>query len=465
MLPTWQKWGKFMGKLTLKQAAAWCGGWVDPKYENVEFLGANNDTRIIKPGQLFIVLQGARDGHDFIPSAMEKGAAAVLCSRSVGDFPCIIVDDPRIALGQIAKAELRRIGCKVVAVTGSVGKSTTKEMVATVLESTYRTAKTPANHNNDIGMPMAILSMAEDTEVAVLEMGMNHFREIAYLSEIAQPDIAAIVNIGSMHIEFLGSIEGIRKAKLEILEGMTCNGKLILNGDDPMLAHLPELPEQEVVYYGSQGQTCAVQALDVQEQDGGTSFRVVTEKENFQVELALEGRHFVPDALTAITIGLMLKVPVIRIQERLSTFRNMAGRQEIYEIGGFTVISDCYNAGPESMAAALAVLGKKQGRRIAVLGDMLELGDCAWAEHYKIGRIAKENAEMVLAYGHHGPRVVSGALTGGMSSANACSFETHEEMVQHLKRSAKPGDVLLFKGSRGMHMEKVLEGFLKEEKE
>lgn len=454
-----------MGKLTLKQAAAWCGGWVDPKYEDIEFFGANNDTRVLKPGQLFIVLQGARDGHDYIPAAMEKGAAAVLCSRKVSDWPAIIVDDPRIALGEIAKQELRRIGCKVVAITGSVGKSTTKEMVATVLESTYRIAKTPANHNNDIGMPMAILSMAEDTEVAVLEMGMNHFREIAYLSNIARPDIGAIVNIGSMHIEHLGSIDGIRKAKLEIMEGMNSDAKLVLNGDDTMLYHLPVRPKQKVIYYGSHGQPCGVRAQDVREKDGILFFRVVTEKENFQVELALEGEHFVPDALTAITIGLLMNVPVTRIQDRLSMFRNMAGRQEIYKAADYTIISDCYNAGPESMAAALAVLGKKPGRRIAVLGDMLELGDCAWAEHFKVGRIAKENADLVLAYGPHGPRVVSGALTGGIVPANARSFETHEEMSAHLKNIAKPGDVLLFKGSRGMHMEKVLNAFLSEEKE
>ena len=194
-----------MANITLKQAAAWCGGTVEEKYENVEFFGANNDTRIIKEGQLFIVLQGARDGHDFIPMAMEKGAAAVLCSRKVGDYPAIYVDDPRIALGQIAREELKRIGCKTVGVTGSVGKSTTKEMISTVLESTYRIAKTPANHNNDIGMPMAVLSMPLDTEVAVLEMGMNHFREIAYLSEIARPDVGVIINVGTMHIALLGS--------------------------------------------------------------------------------------------------------------------------------------------------------------------------------------------------------------------------------------------------------------------
>lgn len=452
-----------MGKLTLKQAAAWCGGRVDPKYEDVEFTGAGNDTRLIQPGQLFVALQGARDGHDFIPQAMERGAAAALCSRKVGDYPAILVDNPRTALGDIARQERKRIGCKVIGITGSVGKSTTKEMVAAVLEGTYRTAKTPVNHNNDIGMPMAILAMPEDTEIAVLEMGMNHFREMAYLASIAAPDYAVIVNIGSMHIEHLGSVEGILKAKLEILEGMHEEGQLILNGDDVMLRNLQEEPVQKVTYFGSNG-ACAVRAEQVQEKEGLLTFRVCTAHEHFPIELALEGLHFVPDALAAVTVGLLLKVPPVRIQERLSMFRNMAGRQEIYQANGYTIISDCYNAGPESMAAALQVLGKKSGRRIAVLGDMLELGSCAMAEHYRIGRIAAENAELVFAYGPNAGRVVGGAVTGGMTAARARDFETHEELVGALKSVARPGDVLLFKGSRGMHMEKVLEQFLKEEK-
>ena len=452
-----------MGKLTLKQAAAWCGGWVDPKYENVEFLGANNDTRVLKPGQLFIVLQGARDGHDFIPQAMEKGAAAVLCSRKVGDYPAIIVEDPRIALGRIAHGERHRIGCKVVGITGSVGKSTTKEMVAAVLESTYRTAKTPVNHNNDIGMPMAILAMPEDTEVAVLEMGMNHFREMAYLSEIANPDISAIINIGTMHIEHLGSVAGIRDAKLEILEGMAPEGKLVLNGMDAMLRQLPNPVAQEIAYFGDEA-GFPVRVQDIREGEGMLHFEVVTEAETFPVELLLEGLHFIPDALAAVSIGLMLNVPVVSIRERLAMFRNMAGRQEIYQAGGYTIISDCYNAGPESMTAALRVLGKKSGRRIAVMGDMLELGDCTRAEHFKIGRIAKENADMIFAYGPNGHRVVGGAVTGGMCPSNARNFETREELAQHLKNVAREGDVILFKGSRGMHMELVLEQFLGKEK-
>ena len=452
-----------MATITLKQAAAWCGGSVEPQYEDVEFLGANNDTRKIQPGQLFIVLQGARDGHDFIPMAMEKGAAAVLCSRKVGDYPAIIVDDPRIALGLIAREERKRLGFKAVAITGSVGKSTTKEMVSTVLEGSFKVAKTPANHNNDIGMPMAILSMPEDTEVAVLEMGMNHFREMAYLSNIGLPDIAAIVNIGTMHIENLGSREGIRKAKLEILEGMSPEGRLILNGDDNMLAALPEAPVQGVTWFGTDPGLCTICASNVREEDGSLRFDVKAGTEAFAVELPLEGMHFVPDALAAISIGLMLAVPPQAIQERLSMFRNMQGRQEIYEKNGMTIISDCYNAGPESMAAALAVLGKRSGRRIAVLGDMLELGDCAWAEHYRIGRIAAENAEVIFAYGPNAQRVVGGAITGGKSTNAAREYTTHEAMAKDLKNLCKPGDVLLFKGSRGMRMENVLELFLKEE--
>lgn len=452
-----------MGKLTLKQAAAWCGGWVDPKYENIEFFGANNDTRLIRPGQLFIVLQGARDGHDFIPAAMEKGAAAALCSRKVGDYPAIVVADPRTALGDIARQERKRLGFKAVGITGSVGKSTTKEMVASVLEGSFRIAKTPANHNNDIGMPMAILAMPEDTEVAVLEMGMNHFREMAYLSSIAQPDLAVIVNIGTMHIEHLGSVEGIRKAKLEILEGMKPEGKVLLNGDDRMLCPLPEKPAQALSYFGT-GEHCAVRAEDIRETEGSISFRVAAKCHRVQVELPLEGLHYVPDALAAVSVALELGVPPVLIQERLTMFHNMAGRQEIYRKNGYTIISDCYNAGPESMAAALAVLGRKEGRKIAVLGDMLELGDCAWAEHYRIGRIAAENADLIYAYGPNAERVVKGAITGGMAQTKAQDFDSHEALVQMLKFNAKSGDVLLFKGSRGMHMERVLEQFLEEEK-
>ena len=452
-----------MAKITLRQAAAWCGGTVEEKYADVEFFGANNDTRILQPGQLFIVLQGARDGHSFIHAAMEKGAAAVLCSRKVGDYPAIYVDDPRKALGDIARQELQRINAKVVAVTGSVGKSTTKEMIAAVLGSTFKVSKTPANHNNDIGMPMAILSMPLDTEVAVLEMGMNHFREIAYLSEIAHPDVAVIINIGTMHIEYLGSQLGIRQAKMEIVEGMSPNGMLLLNGDDTLLRYLDQKPQQRVTYFGS-SDGCHVRACDIWQDGDKLRFRVEAGKLSFPVALTLEGEHFVGDAMAAICVGLKLAVPYDRIVRSLASFQNMSGRQEIYKDGEYTIIKDCYNAGPESMAAALGVLGNRHGRRIAVLGDMLELGDCAQAEHYKVGRIAAEKADLVFAYGPHAGRVIDGTLTGGMPETMGRAFEDRDELVKALKRAARPGDIILFKASRGMHLELVLEAFLNKEK-
>ena len=452
-----------MANITLRQAAAWCGGTVEEKYADVEFFGANNDTRVLKPGQLFIVLQGARDGHDFIPAAMEKGAAAVLCSRKVGDYPAIYVEDPRKALGDIAREELKRIKAKVVAVTGSVGKSTTKEMIAAVLSSTFRVSKTPANHNNDVGMPMAILAMPLDTEVAVLEMGMNHFREIAYLSNIAHPDVAVIINIGTMHIEYLGSQLGIRQAKMEIVEGMSPNGMLLLNGDDTLLRCLDQKPQQRITYFGK-SEGCSVQAFEICQDGDKLRFRVQAGKLSFPVELNLEGEHFIGDAMAAIAVGLKLAVPSDRIVDSLAAFQNMSGRQEIFKAGEYTIINDCYNAGPESMAAALGVLGNRHGRRIAVLGDMLELGDCAQAEHYKVGRIAAEKADMVFAYGPHAGRVIDGTITGGMPESMGRAFESREEMTKALKRMAKPGDVMLFKASHGMHLELVLEDFLKEEK-
>ena len=454
-----------MGRITLQQAALWCGGSIDPKYKDVAFFGACNDTRILQPGQLFVALQGARDGHEFISAALEKGAAAVLCTHCDGDYPAIVVPDTRLALGDIARQERKRLGVKVVAVTGSVGKSTTKEMVASVLQSVYRVGKTPVNHNNDIGMPMAILALEEDTQVAVLEMGMNHFGEISYLTDIARPDVAVIVNIGTMHIEHLGSMEGILQAKLEILEGMPADGTVILNGDDTLLWNQKKTSVMQTHYFGVNNTACAVLGTEVTETEGKLSFTVRSEGRSLPIVLHLEGQHFVPDALAAISVGLKLDVPAEKIRESLAAFQNMEGRQQIYEKNGYTIIEDCYNAGPESMAAALAVLGNRSGRRVAVLGDMLELGVNTQAEHYRIGRIAAEKAEVLLAFGPNSARVLNGALTGGMPPSHARAFTDREKLVQVLKFLAKPADTILFKGSRGMRMELILQAFLQKETE
>lgn len=451
-----------MGKITLRQAAAWCGGRVASKFANVEFFGANMDSRNITNGQLFVALEGERDGHDYIPMAMEKGAAAVLCRHCDENIPAILVEDPKLALGKIAAGERKRLGIKVVGITGSVGKSTTKEMIACVLEDSYRVCKTPANFNNDLGLPMTVLAMPEDTQVAVLEMGMNHFREIAYLADIAKPDVGVIINIGTMHIEHLGTQEGILKAKLEITEGMAQDAPLILNGDDGYLLSANGMVKQKITYFGVDNIGADIVAQDVVQTSERISFRVLWEKGAFPVELPLEGEHYVLDAMAAISVGLAMGVTPEDMAQRLAAFQNLAGRQEILEGRGCTIIKDCYNAGPESMAAALRVLAKKPGRHVAVLGDMLELGMRTQAEHYRIGRIAAESADILLAFGPNAHRMVNGAITGGMPTSRAMAFEDRNQLVSTLIRQYKPGDVMLFKGSHGMHMELALEKFLQD---
>ena len=318
-----------MSRITLEQAARWCGGTVAPQYAQVEFLGATNDSRQVQPGQLFVALQGARDAHAYIPDALSAGAAAVLCSRCDGDYPAVVTPDPRKALGDIARQERLRLGLKVVGVTGSVGKSTTKEMIAGILSAKYRTGKTPVNHNNDIGMPMAILALPEDAEVAVLEMGMNHFGEMAYLTSIAQPDIAVITNIGTMHIEHLGSREGILHAKLEILQGLRPGGRLVYNGDEMLLWNLRGTGTVAPVYFGLENGACQVTGSQVRESEGRIDFTVTAEGERFPVFLPVEGRHFAYDALAAGAVARLLEVPVEGTQRGLSQFHSMAGRQEI----------------------------------------------------------------------------------------------------------------------------------------
>ena len=272
--------------------------------------------------------------------------------------------------------------------------------------------------------------------------------------------MAVIVNIGTMHIEHLGSMEGILRAKLEIMEGMPAEGKIVLNGDDNLLWNQRNSLNREIVYFAVQNAESNIRAKSVSQKEHGLCFTVNTGAEEIPVTLALEGEHYVLDALAAIAVGKELCVPAEKISQSLSAFRNMEGRQEIYKKNGFNIIQDCYNAGPESMNAALTVLGNRTGRRVAVLGDMLELGVCSDAEHYKIGRVAAKNADILLSYGPSSERMLYGAITGGMAQTNARAFTDKEKLTQVLLQMAKPGDTILFKGSRGMRMEQVLEKFL-----
>lgn len=292
---------------------------------------------------------------------------------------------------------------------------------------------------------------------------MNHFREIAYLSGIARPDVAVIVNIGTMHIEHLGSMEGILQAKLEILEGMDDDGKIILNGDDSLLWNL-HTTHPNATFFGVKNTNCSVLGKDVESASELLRFRVRYKTHEFPVDLAVEGEHYIPDALAAISVGLELGVDPDKISYALSHFQNTEGRQEIFTAGEYTIIKDCYNAGPESMAAALSVLHNRPGRHVAVLGDMLELGACTQAEHYKVGRIAAEKADVLLAFGPNSSRMLKGAITGGMSDTQARAFTDRDQLLNALTQMVRPGDVILFKGSRGMQMEQISDRFIQQDK-
>ena len=288
--------------LTLGQAAAWCGGQIAPELEERPFFGASFDSRLIRPGELFAALPGARDGHDFAASALERGAAAVLASRPV-DGPASYVEDTSRALRDIARGYRESLPCRCVGITGSVGKTTTKEMIAAVLRTALRTQWTEKNYNNEIGLPVSVLRLKPDCEAAVLEMGMNHFGELSVLTRIAQPDLAVITNIGTMHIENLGSREGILRAKLEILEGLRPGGRVIFNGDDALLR--PLAARYHAVCFGlSEG--CDVRASRVCETAEGSEFTVHAFGKSFEAALNVPGLHNVLDALAAAAAGLLL---------------------------------------------------------------------------------------------------------------------------------------------------------------
>lgn len=438
--------------ISFRQAALWCGGNVLPQEEALTFSGIRNDSRELREGNLFAALQGARDGHDFIPAALEKGAAGALGARRIPGAPMIVVPDPLKAMGDLAREYRKTLGAKVIGVTGSVGKTTTKEMISAVLETVFVTQHTEKNYNNDIGVPITVLDLRPDCEAAVIEMGMNHAGEISYLSQIARPDVAVITCIGTAHIGNLGSRENICRAKLEILDGMDADGTVILNGDDDLLQKAET--GRRTLFFGL-GEACDLRAEEIREEDGVTRFTAVGLGKRFPVVLPVAGVHNVRNALSAILVGLVCGAEPEQIVRGLAGFRNTGNRQNIYEQDGYTVIADCYNAGPESMAASLSVLAgrKTAGKRIAVLGDMLELGEHGPEAHRRVGEIAAQCADLVLAYG---------PLSAGIAEAageKGRHFDSREAMTAALREAAQPGDVLLFKGSHGMHLEKVLEAF------
>ncbi len=425
------------------------------------------DTRNMPTGCLFLALRGANfDGHNFAKRAVENGAVAAVTEYEIEGCPCMVVPDTRRALLQIAAYYRSKFSPVLVGVTGSVGKTTSKEMTALVLSAKYNTLKTQGNLNNEIGLPKTLMELDPSHEAAVIEMGMSDFGEIHRLSCTTQPTIGMITNIGFSHIENLKSQEGILKAKLEILDGMAEDAPLVVSADDAFLAPLKKTLERPVYTYGIENEEADVRGTDIKLGEGATSFTIIDMgQETCRVTLPCMGLHNVLDALGAYTVGKLADIEPELIAEALGKYKTVGFRQNIEQHGTYTVIADCYNASPDSMKAALSVLKemKSSGRKVAVLGDMLELGDLSRKLHEIVGDMTLiSGADQVFCYGEQAKYIAKAASNGGMSVFHT---EDKTELCSAVRAYLRAGDLLLFKASRGMHLEDCIKEIFKQEDE
>ncbi|WP_298271912.1 UDP-N-acetylmuramoyl-tripeptide--D-alanyl-D-alanine ligase [Geobacter sp.] len=452
---------------TIAEIVEATGGTVAGENAGGEASGVSTDSRSAAPGELFVALRGERfDGHDFLGSVGERGVRAALVERrwfKGGSVPaelsCIVVNDTLRALGDLASYHRRRFSLPVVGVTGSNGKTTTKEMLAAILDRTGEGLKTEGNLNNLVGVPQMLFRLTGAHRWAVLEMGMSEFGEIDRLAEIARPDVGIITNAYPAHLETLGNVEGVARAKGELFLRLRPGGCAVFNADDQLIAQCPS-PEgvRRISFgFGAADVTAeSIESLGVR----GQRFMLRLPGETVPVTLRAFGRHNVANALAAAAAAHVLGVPADVIASGLGTFHPYARRFNLEEVGGVVLIDDSYNANPASMAAALTTLREiADGHRsVAVFGDMLELGEGAEESHRQLGRLAATCVDRLYLMGAMAGVVAAGAREGGMAEGVIVVAAGHEEIVQDLRRTVGAGEFILVKGSRGMAMERVAEG-------
>ncbi len=428
----------------------------------------SKDTRTIEKGDTYIAIKGDKfDGNLFWKQALEKGADCVIVSEiSYGEkggmaFPdktILKVKDTLEALYEIAKLKRSFYQIPVIAITGSVGKTSTKDIIASVVSQKYKTLKTIGNNNNNIGLPFTILKL-QDEEAIVLEMGMNHFGEIRLLSQIAKPNICIITNIGTSHIGNLGSRENILKAKLEILEGAE-NPTIIINQDNDLLHKWKEENNQyNIITYGIH-EPSDLMAQQVMLQENGSEFTCEVHKENVKIKVPVGGEYFISNSLCAICVGELLDIENNKIKKGIEEFELTKRRMEITELdNGAKIINDAYNASLESMQVSLQYVSKlKASRKIAVLGDMLELGEYTKELHEKVGEeVYKNQMDLLMCQGKNAKYIAKKAKESGMPEKNIYYFETKDEMENKLKEMIRSGDVVLLKASNGMRFFDLVE--------
>ncbi|WP_294778425.1 UDP-N-acetylmuramoyl-tripeptide--D-alanyl-D-alanine ligase [uncultured Eubacterium sp.] len=441
-----------MEKLKLSEIAPCLGATYN---RDAEFDSVCIDTRKITKGCLFICIKGERfDAHQFADEALSLGASAVMIHSDIKPNGAYIkVADTAKAMLSLSGYYRSKFNIPVVGLTGSVGKTTTKEFTHLVVSAKYNAIKTQGNLNNEIGVPQMLFQLNNSVEAAVIEMGMNHFGEISRLVNEVKPTIGLITNIGVSHIENLGSREGILKAKLELCEGLADGAPLILNGDNDMLQTVKD-ENHKVVFYGIENGE--FKAENIVETENSTSFDIVYYGKTQHIVIPTIGIHNVYNALAAFTVGYFLDVEPQAAADALGTYVPAGMRQKVVDVDGITSIEDCYNASPDSMRAAIKTLSNIKGnKKIAVLGDMLELGDYAKTAHTNVGAMVGENKiDYLFAYGNDAKYYVEGAKQSGVK--NAFLFDDKEKLSDMLLKTASLGDAVLFKGSRGMKLEDVI---------
>ena len=429
----------------------------------LRFNAVTTDSRKVTDGVLFVALKGENfNGEDFAEDAIKKGAAAVIVSKNFAqkniDGVILKVEDTLKAYRQIAGAWRERFKIPVVAITGSTGKTTTKDLTAAALNSLGSVQKTSANFNNEIGVPLTLLGINENNKAAVVEIGMRGLGQIETLAKYVQPTIGIVTNVNETHIEILGSIENIAKAKGELVEAIPEGGTVILNADDKNVAAMKNLakPNVKILTYGIEN-AADFTAENIVIGEVSTDFSVKHGAESFDFEIPVIGRHNVLNALAAIAAGFSLGLSLEKIQRGFSTLATTKMRFEVIRRDGMTIINDAYNASPASMRAAIQTVAEiYDGRKIAVLGDMLELGEISERVHREVGaEVAENNFDTLRTYGERGKFIAAGAKDSGLE--NIFTTSTHEEAAKKILSIAKDGDIILFKSSHGMHMEKIIE--------
>lgn len=451
-----------MAEFTVSDVLAATGGVLMTEHKK-SFSGVSSDTRTLKPGNLFIALSGERfDAHDFLLRASDGGAAGVIVSKQDIYIPdkltVIVVADTLTALQDLARFHRRRFNIPVIGITGSNGKTTTKDLTASVLGSRFKVLKTEANYNNDIGLPLTLLNLTKNHRAAVVEMGMRGLGEIRRLASIALPTVAVVTNVGETHVELLGSVENIAAAKGELVEALGADGLAVLNYDIPLVRAMQTKTTARSVFYGFDS-GADIRAENVGGDSQELTFGCIWPQGKFNVALPAVGRHNVYNAMAAIAVGLELGLDSKEICAGFKQFVPSAMRLHIEQIGDYTIINDAYNASPLSMSAAIETMDSvARGRKVAVLGDMLELGNLGVEAHRRIGRqLAKESIQVVITVGELAAHIASAALQDGVDVTVACG--NHDEAQEALRKLIRPGDTILIKGSRGMKMEKMLEMF------